>query len=152
MLFFPAPYFFHIYRIYPFNRGICYIYFSVILDCEQCENWIYFIVYLSPQWFHTIQFSSVTQSCPTLCDPIDCSTPGLPVHHQYSELAQTHIHQVGDAIQLSHPLSSPSPAAFSLFQHQGLFQWVTYSHQVAKVLELQLQRHSFQWIFRTDFL
>ena len=69
-----------------------------------------------------IQFSSVSQLCPTLCDPMDCSTPGLPVYHQLLELAQTNVHQVGDAIQLSHPLSSPSPPAFSHSQHQGLFQ------------------------------
>ena len=80
-------------------------------------------------------FSSVTQSCPVLCNPMDCSTPGFPVHHQIPELAQTHGHQVGDAIQPSHPLSSPSPA-FNLSHHQGLFQWVSSSHQVAKVLSL----------------
>ena len=73
------------------------------------------------------------------------------IHHQLLELTQTHVHQVGDAIQPSHPLSSPSPPAFSLSQHQGLFQWVS-SHQVAKVLELQPQHQSFQWIFRTDVL
>ena len=67
------------------------------------------------------QFSSVAQSCPTLCNPMDCSMPGLPVHHQLPELAQTHVHRVGDAIQPSYPLSSPSPPAFDLFQHQGLF-------------------------------
>ena len=97
-----------------------------------------------------IQFSSVAQSCLTLCDPMDCSTPGLPVHHQHPELAQTHVHGVSDAIQPSPPLSSPSLPAFSLSQHQGLFQLVGSSQQVAKVLELQLQ--SFQRIFRTDFL
>ena len=69
-----------------------------------------------------LQFCSVVQSCPTLFDPMDYSTPGFPVHHQLPELAQTHVHQVGDAIQPSHPLSSPSPPAFSLAQHQGLFQ------------------------------
>ena len=98
------------------------------------------------------QFSSVAQSCLTLCDPMDCSTPGFPVHYQLPELAQTHVHGVGDAIQSSHPLSSPSPCAFSLSQHQGLLQWVGSLHQVAKELELQLQHQSFQWIFRTDFL
>ena len=98
------------------------------------------------------QFSSVTQLCATLCNPMDCSTSGFPVHHQLLELAHTHVHWVGDAIQPSHPLSSPSPPAFSLSQHQGLFQGVSSSHQVAKVLELQLQHQSFQWIFRTDFL
>ena len=102
---------------------------------------------LAPTVMH---FSSVAQSCPTLCDPMDCSMPGFPVHHQLWELAQTHVHWVSDAIQPSHPLSSTSPPAFSLSQHHGLFKWVTSSHQVAKVLEFQHQ--SFQWIFRTDFL
>ena len=78
--------------------------------------------------------------------------PGLPVHHQLPELTQTHDLWVGDAIQPSHPLSSPSPPTFNLSQHQGLFKWVSSSHQVAKVLEFQLQHQSFQWIFRTDFL
>ena len=78
------------------------------------------------------QFSSVSQSCLTLCDPMDCSTPGIPVHHQLLEFTQTHVHRVSDAIQPSHPLSSPSPPAVNLSQHQGLFQWVSYSNQVAK--------------------
>ena len=96
--------------------------------------------------------SSVAQSCLTLCDPMDCSTPGLLVHHQLPELTQTHVHWVGDAIQPSHPLLPPSPPDFSLSQHQGLFKWVSSLHQVAKVLEFQLQHQFFQWIFRTDFL
>ena len=95
------------------------------------------------------QFSSVAQSCPTFCDPMDCSMRGFPVHHQLLEPTQTHIHYVGDAIQPSHPVIPFSPA-FYLSQHQGLFQGVSSSYQVAKVLELQHQ--SFQWIFRTDFL
>ena len=95
---------------------------------------------------------SVTQSCLTLCDPMDCSTPSFPVLHHLPEFAKIHVHRVGDAIQPSHPLSSPSPPAFNLSQHQGLFKWVSSSHQVAKVLEFQLQHQSFQWIFRTDFL
>ena len=86
-----------------------------------------------------------------LCDPMDCSTPGLPVHYQLPEFTQTHVHWVGDAIQPSHPLSSPSPA-FNLSQHQGLFKWVSSSHQVAKVLEFQLQHQSFQWTLRTNLL
>ena len=80
---------------------------------------------------------------------MDCSTPGFPVHHQLLGLTQTHVHLVGDAIQPSHPLSSPSPPAFNLSQHQGLFKWVSSSHQMAKVLEFQLQHRSFQRIFRT---
>ena len=98
------------------------------------------------------QFSSVAQLCLTLCDPMDCRMPGLLVHHQLLEFTQTHVHWVGDAIQLFHPLSSPSPPAFYLSQHQGLFKWVSSSHQVAKILELQLQHQSFQWTPRTDFL
>ena len=92
-----------------------------------------------------LQFSSAAQSCLTLCKPMDCSMLDFPVHHQLPELAQTHVHWVGDAMQPSHPLSSPSPPAFNLSQHQGLIQWANSSHQVAKVLELQHQ--SFQWIF-----
>ena len=80
-----------------------------------------------------------------------CSTPGFPVHYQLLELTQTHVHRAGDAIQPSHPLFSPSPPAFNLSQHQGLFQWVSSSHQVAKILEFQLQHQSFQWIFGTSF-
>ena len=95
-------------------------------------------------------FSSGAQSCPTLCDPVNRSTPGLPVHHKPLEFTQTRVHQVGDAIQPSHPLSSPSPLAPNPSQHQGLFQWVNSLHEVAKVLELQ--RQSFQWTPRTDLL
>ena len=98
------------------------------------------------------QFSSVQLSCPTLCDTMNCSMPGLPVHHQLPEPTQTRVHWVDDAFQLSHPLSSPSPPALKLSQHQGLFKWVRSSHQVAKVLEFQLQHQSLQWIPRTDFL
>ena len=96
--------------------------------------------------------SSVAQLCPTLCDPMNCSMPGLLVHHKLPEFTQTHVHRVGDAIQLSHPLSSPSLPAPNLSQHQGLFQWVNSSHEVAKVLEFQLQHQSFQWTPRTDLL
>ena len=95
-------------------------------------------------------FSSVAQSCLTLCDFMDCSMPGLPAHHQLPELAQTHVHRVGDAIQPSHPLLSPSPPALNLSQIQGLFKWVSSSHQVAKVLEFQLQDPFFQQIFRIE--
>ena len=80
----------------------------------------------------SVQFSSVAQSCSTVCNPMDRSTPGLPVHHQLPEFTQTHVHWVGDAIQSSHPLSSPSPPAFNLSQHQGLFKWVSSLHQMAK--------------------
>ena len=95
---------------------------------------------------------SVTKSCPTLCNPMDCSMPDFPILHHLMELSQTHAYWVSEAIQPSHPLLSPSPPAFNLSQLQGLFQLVSSLHQVAKVLELQLQHQSFQWIFRIDFL
>ena len=101
-------------------------------------------------WLSNIQFSSAAQLCPTICDPMDCSMPGLPVHHQLPEFTHTHVHRVGDAIQPSHPLLSPSPPALNLSQHQGLFKWLSSSHQVAKVLEFQLPHQSFQWTPRTD--
>ena len=113
---------------------------SILIQCSECIALYNFTV------------SSVTQFCLTLSDPTHCSTPGFPVLHPLPELAQTHVHQVSDAIQPSHPLSSPSPPAFNLSQHQSLFEWVSSSHQVAKVLEFQLQHQSFQWIFRTDLL
>ena len=97
-------------------------------------------------------YSSVTQSWPTLCDPMNHSTPGLPVHHQLPEFTQTHVHRVGDATQPSHPLSSPFPPAPNPSQHQSLLQWVNSSHEVAKVLEFQLQHQSFQRTPRTDLL
>ena len=101
-----------------------------------------------------IRFRSVVQSCLTLYDPMNRSTSGFPVYHQLPETTQTHVHCVGDAIQPSHPLSSPSTPALNLSQHQGLFKWVSYLHQVDKVLEFQLQHQSFQWtmIFRMDWL
>ena len=100
----------------------------------------------------SVQLSSATQSCPTLCDPMNHSTRGLPVHHQLPESTQTHVHWISDAIQPSHPLSSPSPPVLNLSQHQGLFKWVSSSHQVAKVLEFHLQHQSFQWTPRSDLL
>ena len=106
----------------------------------------------SKSLFNNFQFSSVAQSCPTLCDPIRCHMPGLPVQHQLLEPTQTHVHWVSDAIQPSHPLSSPSPPAPNPSQHQGLFKWVSSSHQVAKVLEFQLQHQTLKWTPRTDLL
>ena len=103
-------------------------------------------------WYFSPLFSSVQFSHVRLWDPMDCSMPGLPVHHQLPEFTQTHVHWASDAIQPSYSLSSPSPPVFNLSQHQGLFQWVSSLHQVAKVLEFQLQHPSFQWIFRIDFL
>ena len=99
--------------------------------------------------FSSVQFSSVTQSCPTLWDS---STAGFPVYHQLPKLAQTHVHPVGDAIQPSHSLSSPSPPAVNLSQCQGLFKWVSSSNQEAKVMEFQLQHQPFQWTPRSDLL
>ena len=100
---------------------------------------------------HSVQFSSVTQSCPTICNPMNRSTPGLPVHHQLPESTQTHVPCVSDAIQPSHSLFSPSPPTLNLSHYQGLFKWVSSSHQVAKLLEFQLQHQSFQWTPRISF-
>ena len=122
-------------------------------DCVQSWDHYFLLTFKCDNIFElimVIQFSSAEQLYPTLRIRMKCSTPGFPVHHQLLELAQTHVHRVSDAIQPSHPLSSPSPA-FNLSQHQGLFQWVSSSHEVAKALEFQLQHQSFQWIFRTDF-
>ena len=116
-----------------------------LLSIQSRKNILFYI-------FTNIQLSSVSQSCLTLCDPMNWSTPGLPVHHQLPESTQTQIHWVGDAIQPSHPLSSTSPAAPNPSQHQGLFKWVSSSHQVTKLLELQLQNHSYQLTPRIDLL
>ena len=97
----------------------------------------------------SVQFSSVTQLCLTLCNPMDCSMPGLPVHHQLPGFTQTHVHWVGNTIQPPHSLLSPSLPAFNLSQHQGLFQWAALRMRWPK---FQLQHQSFQWIFRTNFL
>ena len=132
------------------NKKTNYHHPPTFTQVSQRLSWV--ALFLQTPSIISLQFSSVTQSCPTLCDPMDCSTPGLPVHHQPPELIEIHVHCNSDATQPSHPLLSPSPPTFNLSQHQGLFQWVSSSHQVAKVLEFQLQRQSFQWIFRTDFL
>ena len=109
-------------------------------------NWAKAIVY-------KLQLSSVQllSRVLTLCDPMDCSTPGLPVYHQLPEFIQTHANWVSDAFQASHALLYPPPPTFNLSQHQGLFKWVSSSYWLAKVLEFQLQHQSFQWIVRTDF-
>ena len=107
-------------------------------------SWIFYKAFHSLFSVHSVQFSSVVHSCPTLFNPMNHSTPGIPVHHQLPEFPQTHVHWVGDAIQPSHPLSSPSPPALNPSQHQSLFQWVNSSHEVAKVLEFQLRHQSFQ--------
>ena len=106
--------------------------------------------YLNDFFVQPSKYQSVTQSCLTLCNPMDCSTSGFPVLHQLPDLAQTQVHWVGDAVQLSHPLSSPSPPAVNLSWH--LFHWDSSSHSVTKILEFQFQHQSFQWIFRVDFL
>ena len=116
---------------------------SLLLSCWGCQ----FMAHIS-----SVQFSSVAQWCPTLHNLMDHSTPGLPVHYQLPEFTQTLLHWVSDAIQPSHPLLSPSAPALNLSQHQGLFKWVSSSHQVVKGLEFQLQHQSFQWTPRTDLL
>jgi len=119
--------------------------------CPSTDEWIKKLWYIYIMEY-SVQFSLVAQSCLTLCDTMDCSTIGLPVHHQLPEFTQTNVHHVGDAIQPSHPLSSPSPPALNPSQNQGVFTWVSSLHKVAKVLEFQLQHQSFQWTLRTDFL
>ena len=128
--------------IFP-TQGFWYYYFFF----QRLKNWGEICITYS-----LVQFSLVAQSYQTLCNPMNRSTTGLPVHHQLPESTQSHIHQVGDAIQPSHPLSSPSPPPPNPSQHQGLFTWVNSSHQVTKVLEFQLQHQSFQWTPRTDLL
>ena len=121
--------------IYPYPSPFPFGYHK--FACFLCLSLLPFYKYICFYYFldSTYQFSSVAQSCLTLCDPMDCSTPGLPVHCQLPEFTQTHVHWIGDAIQPSHPLSSPSPPAFNLSQHQDLFKWLNSSNQVAKVLE-----------------
>ena len=145
------------------NLGSPLVKRDLIKQKNPCINsyiWTYYI-----QWFHlrskcskwlfkkhSVQFSSVAQSCPTLYDPKNLSMPGLPVTHQLPESTQTHVHPVSDAILPSHPLSSPSSPAPNPSQHQGLFKWVNSSHELAKDLEFQLQHQSIQWTPRTHLL
>ena len=139
-------------------NGKCQFVFGVT---SRVLNFIYFTFLLAglfeeKSWNTSkaskVHISLVAQSCLTICDPMNHSTPGLPVHHQLPESTQTHVHWVGDAIQPSHSLSSPSPPTLNLSQHRGLFKWVSSSHEVTKVLEFQLQYQSFQWILRIDSL
>ena len=135
-----------------------------MIICELCMSFILLLIKILPvcQLETTrilsinlqlyIIISSVTKSCLTLCNILDCSMPDFPVLHHFAKFAHTRVHQVSDAIQPSYTLSSPSPSTFSHSQHQGLFKWVSFSHQVAKVLEFQLHHQSFQWRVRTDFL
>ena len=135
-----------------------------MIICELCASFILLHIKILPvcqlETTHILSInlqlyiiiSSVTKSCPTLCSLLDCSMPDFPVFYHFRKFAQTHVHPVSDAIQPSYTLSSPSPSTFSHSQHQGLFKWVSFSHQMAKVLEFQLQHQSLQWIFRTDLL
>ena len=143
----------------PLPRRPCAIrYMSYVIWGEEKNESLFAISSLESTVNCTYEFSpsgqirSVAQSCPTLCDPMNRSTPGLPVHHQLPEFTQTHVHRVSDVIQPSHPLSSPSPPAPNPSQHQSLFHWVNSSHEVAKVLEFQSQHQSFQWTPRTGLL
>ena len=132
----------------PSSRGFSRARDPTCISCVSCIAGGFFTCWA----ICSIQFSSAAHSCPTLCDPMHQSMPGLPVPHQLPEFTQTHVHGVGDAIQLSHPLLSPSLPSPNPSQHQGLFQWVNTLHEVAKVLEFQLQHQSFQWTPRTDLL
>ena len=119
---------FHTLVIYPEPNYLVWISVSITRRIPTVDSWT----------IRSDQIRSVAQSCLTLCNPMNRSTPGLPVHHKLPEFTQTHVHRVSDAIQPSHPLSSPSPHAPNPSQHQSLFQWVNSSHEVAKVLEFQL--------------
>ena len=136
------------------NHLECYILvISLLISAQKRKlGWEVGERFKREETYVSVQFSSVTQSCLTLCDPMNHSMPGLPVHHQLLEFTQTHAHWVSDAMQPSHPLSSSSPPAPNTSKHQGLFQWVNSLHEVAKVLEFQLQHQSFQWTPRTDLL
>ena len=119
---------------------------SQIFNCPLSLSSRGFLVQLSLFAISLVSISITvqpSQSCPTLCNPMDCSIQGFPVYYQLPELTQTHIHRVNDTIQPSHPLSYPSPPAYNFSQHQALFKWVSSLHQVAKVLEFQLQHQSF---------
>ena len=152
---------FHVYGAFYMCRItqniLSFLFWKISNVYKNRRNW-WTLMYLSSSFkaykltANPVHISSVTHLCPTLCDSMDCSAPGLLVHHQLPEITQTHVHQVSEAVQPSHPLSSPSFPTFNPSQHRGLFQWVNSSHQVAKVLEFQLQHQCFQWIFRIDFL
>ena len=140
-IFFLSPIYYYFY----FLSFCCTLKFISLNICTYCicTIWFNYTYSLSPffliiLWCVSVQFSSVTQSCPTLCNPMNRSTPGLPVHHHLPEFIQTHVRWVRDAIQPSHPGSSPSSPAPNPSQHQSLFQWVNSSHEVAKLLEFQL--------------
>ena len=122
------------------SNDFCFPFFML---CIKPSPWVW-VETMTCFWL-SVQFSSVTQSCPTLCYPMNRSSPGLPVHYQLTEFTQTHVHQVGDAIQPSHLLSFPSPPAPNPSLHQGLYQWVNSSHEVAKVLEFQLHHQQNWW-------
>ena len=159
----PAPFWFpHAWDIFQsFALSWCV---SIKMKWVSCRQYAFFKIHLVTSSlligeFNSFIFKVINDPCSSvqLLSRIwlfvwHCSILGFPVHHQIPELVQTHVHWVSDAIQPSHPLSSPSLPAFNLSQHQGLFQWVSSLHQVAKILELQLQHQSFQWIFRTYFL
>ena len=126
-------------------------FFGWLIDCLLFSDLLLLLNSILPYACHCMSVVIQSESCPTLCNSMDCSTPGFPVLHHLQEFAQVHVHCIGDAIQPSHP-RLPSSSAFSLSQHQGLLQWVGCSHQVAKRLKLQLQHRFFQWVFRVDFL
>ena len=129
-----SPWFFLFFAPW-FLYNIFLLYYLVIMHVYFLQS----VFLLNQKVYNEVsQFISVTQLCLTLCDPMNLSTPGLPIHHHLLEFTQTHVHRVGDAIQPSHPLSSPFPPGPNPFHHQSLFQWVNPSHEVAKVLEFQL--------------
>ena len=127
-----------------YSRSLLVIHFTYNSVYMSILNSLWVCIFNLESPWQCLQFSSVAQSCTTLCDPVNRSTQGLLVHHQLPEFTQTHVHRVGDAIRTSHSLSSPSPPAPNTSQHESLFQCINSSHEVAKVLEFQLQHQSFQ--------
>ena len=130
------------------NTGMgCHFLLQGIFPIQGSNMWL-------TQSILSLQFSSAqfSHSVVSICDSMNCSMPGLPVHQQLPEFTKTHVPWISDIIRRSHSLSLPSLPAFNLSQHQGLFKWDSSSHQVAKVLEFQLQHQSFQWTPRTDLL
>ena len=146
-----SPCLFNLFRV-QLNWTCWNLIWCILIGLGNIHHYNYFHLFLL-MFFPMLLLSSVQSlSHLWLCNPVNRSTPGLPVHHQLPEFTQTHVHRVSDAIQPSHPVSSPSPSALNPSQHQGFFQWVNSSHEVAKVLEFQLQHQSFQWTPRTDLL
>ena len=127
-------------------------FFGWLIDCLLFSDLLLLLNSILPYACHCMSVVIQSESCPTLCNSMDCSTPGFPVPHHLLEIAQVHVHWICDAIQPFYSLLPSTPPAFNLSEHQGLFEWVGCWHKVTKALDLQLQHQFFQWVFRVDFL